>query len=314
MASTTCPRCGFVQDGGTECQRCGVIFARARQASAAAPPPERPRVPPPSPVAAAPRAAAGLPDTPQARPGVLRRAYRIFRWVTLAGLAVVLFLLLRTDRPPEVAVDPQGAARVDAKRAEMEAAAARGVVQPLALDEGELNDWLVRNLALAPGAGAAEGGREPSVEEVRSNVRDVKVKLIEDRVRLWALFDFHGKDMTLTLEGRLHVEGGILRLDATDMWFASLPVPHAALKSAVNRIYSDPANLEKFRVPPDIADIQIVDGRLIVTPAVRAAESPARFYVPGTAAAPVAEAPTEGTEQSATEANDSSPSTPETVE
>src|SRR5512143_3773904 len=136
MEPTTCPRCGFVQDGGTECRRCGVVFARAHQAGTSAPPLARPRVPPPSPTLAAPRAAAGLPET---RPGLLRRAYRVFRWVTLAALVVVVFLLLRTRRSPEVEADPQGASRVEAKLDEMNAAAQRGIVQPLDLGEGELN-------------------------------------------------------------------------------------------------------------------------------------------------------------------------------
>lgn len=35
---TTCPRCGHSQDGGAECKRCGVIFAKARKRPAAPPP------------------------------------------------------------------------------------------------------------------------------------------------------------------------------------------------------------------------------------------------------------------------------------
>jgi uncharacterized Zn finger protein (UPF0148 family) len=310
MESITCPRCGFVQDGGTECPRCGVIFARARQAGAA---PERPHAPSPSASAPAPPAPTATLEELPARPGTLRRVYRIFRWVTLAALLTVVFLLLRKGRAPEFEADPQAASRAEAKLAEMDAAAARGIIQPAELDEGELNSWLARGLALAPPAGSAANSAEPTVEELRSNVRDVRVKLVEDRARVWFVFDFHGKDMTVTLEGRLHAEGGILRLDPTAMWVGSLPVPHVALRNAVNRIYSDPANLEKFRLSPDVADITVANGRLIVTPALNA-QSPARFYVPSEPPATTPEATTEEPEQGPGQPDGGTAATTETQE
>jgi len=48
---------------------------------------------------------------------------------------------------------------------------------------------------------------------MRSNVRDVKVQLIEDRVRAYVVFDMHGKDVTLQLEGRLGSANGYLRFE-----------------------------------------------------------------------------------------------------
>lgn len=264
MESTTCPRCGFVQDGGAECRRCGVIFARASAARPRTPPPSVPPPPAPAPTAA--------PAEASPRPGTARRIYGVFRWVLLAACVAVLLLLLRQGRPPEVDVDPQAATRVEAKLAQMEAGAARGIARPLVLDEGEVNGWLARNLALAPPAGGAgRVGREPTVEELRSNVRDVRVKLVDDRVVAWVLFDFHGKDLTLTVEGRLYAENGLLRLDPQAARIGTLPVPRAALQRAVARVFADPRNVEKLRLPPEVADVEVANGRLIVTPAVRGA-------------------------------------------
>jgi hypothetical protein len=308
MESTTCPRCGFVQDGGAECRRCGVIFARVRPADAAQARPPAPR----SSAAAVPSSAVAATATePRARPGTLRRIYRIFRWVALAASLTVLFLLLHKSRPPEVEVDAQALTRVEAKLGEMQEAAARGVAQPLELDEGELNGWLSRSLALAPPAGgSAAEASGPTVEEVRSNVRDVRVKLVEDRVLAWVLFDFHGKDLTLTLEGRLYAQDGLLRLDPTAAWLGSMPVPRAALQRAVARAFSDPRNVENLRLPPDVADVRVADGRLIVTPAVSgpSARTPARFYVPGDRPASASETPAEELQPGSSEPGDSSSS------
>src|SRR5260370_8889387 len=83
------------------------------------------------------------------------------------------------------------------------------------MDETELNSYLASHLALegdgvtkpAPG-GAAQGapnGASPTpqeVEQMRSNGRDVKVQLIDDRGKAYVGFDLHGKYMTLQLQGR----------------------------------------------------------------------------------------------------------------
>jgi hypothetical protein len=52
------------------------------------------------------------------------------------------------------------------------------------------------------GAPNAEQPAMDDVEQMRSNVKDVKVQLIDDRVRAYVVFDVHGKEMTLQLEGK----------------------------------------------------------------------------------------------------------------
>ena len=191
---------------------------------------------------------------------MFRRFYRIFRWVALAASVTVLLLILRQSRPPEVAIDPQAQTRAEAKVAEMEQAVAVGEPYTLQMEEAELNAWLQRNLALA-GPGQPS---QPGVEEVRSNMRDVRIKLEGDLLRAWVLFDFHGKELTLVLEGRLHVQGQTLRFTPIGGRLGSLPLPQATLDRAVARVFDDPANAESFRLAPDVADIRVEDGQLKV--------------------------------------------------
>src|SRR5260370_11012532 len=112
------------------------------------------------------------------------------------------------------------------------------------MDETELNSYLASHLALegdgvtkpAPG-GAAQGapnGASPTpqeVEQMRSNVRDVKVQLIDDRVKAYVVFDVHGKYMTLPLEGRLRAQNGYLHFQALSRQHSSLPIPQSTLGS-----------------------------------------------------------------------------------
>ena len=102
------------------------------------------------------------------------------------------------------------------------------------------------------------------MEEVQSSVRDVKIAMLEDRVRAYVLFDFHGKDLSLQLEGRLRVEDGYLRFEPVAGALGSLPLPQSTLKNAVERMTASPENREKLRVPEEIRNIRIQNGELIV--------------------------------------------------
>jgi hypothetical protein len=204
-----------------------------------------------------------------------KKFYRVFRWVVLIGLAVVLLLVMKQAAPPEVMSDPQAASRVELKMYEAQQALDAGEAHTLELDEAELNTFLQSNLALdgraaevAAAAGAAETGRDPasetSIAEVKSTVRDVRINLVDDQVRAYVLFDFHGKDLSLILEGRLRVVDGYLRLEPTSGTLGSLPIPQATLDNAVARLFDSPENREKFRVPPHISDIRVEGGQLQV--------------------------------------------------
>jgi hypothetical protein len=78
-------------------------------------------------------------------------------------------------------------------------------------------------------------------------------------------FDFHGKDLSLELDGHLAAQGGYLKFEPVAGKLGSLPLPQSALDSAVEKMMSSPENREKLRLPPDISNIQIVDGQAVVS-------------------------------------------------
>jgi len=185
--------------------------------------------------------------------------------MTLAALIVVLVLILRPAPAPVIQVDPQAMVRAEAKVRESRAAASSGQPTPLRLDEAELNAFLASSLGLE-GSSNAAAGRGPSIEEVRSNVKDVKVTMQDDRVQAYVLFDFHGKDLTLVLEGRLAAKDGYLRFVPTGGKLGSLPIPQSTLEGAVARMLESPENRDKLRLPEGVGDVRIENGQLVVAP------------------------------------------------
>jgi len=146
------------------------------------------------------------------------------------------------------------------------------------MDETELNSYLASHLALAGngapnpapagGAQSAPNGATPTpqeVEQMRSNVRDVKVQLIDDRVKAYVVFDVHGKDMTLQLEGRLGAQNGYLHFEPLGGQIGSLPIPQSTLESAVQRLMNSPENREKLRLPSEISDLRIQNSEVVAS-------------------------------------------------
>jgi hypothetical protein len=188
--------------------------------------------------------------------------------------------------PPVIATSPQAAARVDQKVEAVEQAVSSGQPATLRLDQTELNSYLASHLDISPNASpsaapaaapapAADnvtsglptptGTTAEQVEQVRSSVKDVKVELIEDRVRAYVVFDFHGKDMTLQLEGKLGASNGYLQFQPVSGQIGSFPIPQSTLETAVQKMMDSPENRDKFKLPAEMSGIKIENGEVVAT-------------------------------------------------
>jgi len=223
-------------------------------------------------------APAADPHLPRMSPLVL--IFRIVRWTVYACALIVLILLLHKAAPPAVSTTPEAAARVEQKFQDVQQAVAQGQPATLRMDETELNSYLASHLILSGGqtphpaanavpgaiAGGAPNAEQPTmddVEQMRSNVKDVKVQLVDDRVRAYVVFDVHGKEMTLQLEGKLGADNGFLRFEPVSGQIGALPIPQATLEAAVRRMMESPENREKLKLPSDISDLKIENGEVV---------------------------------------------------
>lgn len=231
---------------------------------------------------------------------VIRKIYQVSTRLSFAGLIVVILLVLHKSPAPHVATDPAAAKRVEQKFAAADQAKAAGQPAQVQMDGTELNSYLAQNLQLAGSAPAAPStdagaamptatiantpaspapGNNPandamaalsssdpqSIEQVQSSVKDVKVDMDGDLVKAYVVFDFHGRDMSLELDGHMGAQDGYVKFQPVAGKLGSLPLPQATLDAAVEKMMASPENREKLKLPNDISDIKIEDGKAVLS-------------------------------------------------
>ncbi len=233
-----------------------------------------------------------VPDPQSLKASTLVLVFRIVRWTVYAFALIVLILILHKPAPPVVSTTPEAAARAEQKFQDVQQAAAQGQPATLHMTETELNSYLASHLVLpaantnasananananaptgtpsaAPSGGAdgalnAEQPTMDDVEQMRSNVKDVKVQLVDDHVRAYVVFDVHGKDVTLQLVGKLGADNGFLKFEPVSGQIGSLPIPQSVLEAAVRKMMESPENREKLKLPSDISNLKIENGEVV---------------------------------------------------
>ena len=229
-----------------------------------------------------------------ADPALYKKLYQVLKWSSVAGLVLTLILVLRKSPTPNIPYDPNAAARAEQKFEAADQAKAAGQPGQVKLDNSELNSYLSQNLQLEgqqpasasgantatapngapnassaawpadPAAAAAATSEQPTLDQVQSTVKDVKVDMDGDLVKAYVIFDYHGKDLSLELDGHLSSNNGYIKFDPVAGKLGSMPLPQSALQAAVDKMMASPENREKLRLPNDISDIQIVDGQAVV--------------------------------------------------
>ncbi|HWG58936.1 MAG TPA: hypothetical protein VN661_07800 [Candidatus Acidoferrales bacterium] len=235
-------------------------------------------------------------------PPLIKQLYKICRWASLILLVFAVILVTRKSSPPGVPYDPTASARVQQKFAAAELAKSAGRTGQVELDRTELNSYLRDNLALEgqprsaapatapasqsdsqpavdapataePGsaatatdpAAAVAGANPQTLEQVQSSVKDVNIDMEGDLVTAYVIFDFHGKDLSLELAGRLGTRDGYLNFEPVEGKLGSLPLPKSTLDAAVEKLMASPENREKLKLPPDIKDVEIAGGQAVIT-------------------------------------------------
>lgn len=223
------------------------------------------------------------PEFAHAAPGISKWkwGFRIFRWSTYLCALITLLMVFHKSAPPVVQTSAQAAARVEEKLAEVDQELNAGQPATLRMDETELNSYLVSHLelrdtpAILPPANtptASSPSETPvaaptadEIQQMRSNVRDVKVQLAADRVKAYVIFNVYGRDLTLQLEGRLNAQNGFLNFDPISAQLGAFPIPPSSIRKAFERMLESRENREKLRLPENVSELHVENGQLVAT-------------------------------------------------
>lgn len=213
---------------------------------------------------------------------------KIFSWVVLTVLVLTLVLILKKSPAPDVVTSRAAAAAAEQKLDAADQATASGQPAEVQLNSTELNSYLAENLQLVGSSSAGASGAAPAppsaqspapaartpaiagadpqtVAEAESSVRDVKIDLDGDLVKTWVVFNVHGANLSLELEGHLYTEGGYLRFDPVGGKLGSFPLPQSALQDAVQKMMDSPENRDKLRLPANVSDIEVENSQIVIS-------------------------------------------------
>lgn len=186
------------------------------------------------------------------------KVYRIARWFVLAALLVVCVLALKSPSGlSKAAPTPQAQQEVQRKITELDTAGT----------EGE-SGTVVHVSAPEIAAAFADSSAQPAQSSVEPSVPTAKVVAVSfegDEVKGTFLTQLYGKDVYITVAGRLGSENGYVTFDPTAFKVGDLVVPVALVKPSLEKKLAEPDTREKLKLPDFVASLKIENGELVVT-------------------------------------------------
>ncbi len=189
------------------------------------------------------------------------KLWKIVRWVFLTVLVLVLILLL--TKPPSPATDigaarkKQLASQFEQKLGTLEEARATGQSGAAeSFSSDEVNAGLQAMI---------EAGQQGTGPADAAQVHNVNVAFEGDEVTGQASVERLGKDIYVTVRGRLGARDGYVTFDPTEFKIGNLTIPVSMVNPRLQERLKDPDVRERLKLPDFIADLRVRDGQLEIT-------------------------------------------------
>lgn len=174
--------------------------------------------------------------------------------------ATALILLLRTPTLPKFNEDPNAFDRLNKNLREVQEANAAGASGVLHIDEAEVNTVLASQLSWSRNRGTAT-----SNIQTNASVRDLKLKLADDRMHVYLLLGRGDRQISIDLEGKLRARDGYAQFTPLSGHIGTLPLPQSVLEKCMREIMNSPEGRERMHLPPNMKDLKVENGEFVVT-------------------------------------------------
>lgn len=196
------------------------------------------------------------------------RIYRFVRWIFLGTAIITIGLMLRHPQPLIAHQTPAdkvaaNASSFQTKLGELQLAhqsGQSGAEARISSDEVAA----AFTVANPQPTTAATLNSQTSASPEQVPLRDQQVLFERDEVKGQFTTEVAGKDVVVTLSGRVGSKDGYVDFIPTSFHIGSMPVPISLVQDQLQKKLLDPATREKLRLPEFVSDVRVDNGQLVV--------------------------------------------------
>jgi hemolysin activation/secretion protein len=199
-----------------------------------------------------------------------KKIYKIARWAVLLALVLVIVFALKKPDPPAPPLPPQAvkeqAQQFESKLQQIETAQQNGNPpdpDAMTFTSNEVNAFIQDATERAKAEAARSGVSGGTAQD---EVKNTQVAFTGDEVITQAVTERYGRDVYVTVRGRLAVENGYLRFQPTAFKVGDLSVPVSLVDPTLQKKLNEPEMREKLKLPDFIREIRVENGQLVIVP------------------------------------------------
>lgn len=193
--------------------------------------------------------------------------WTVARYGLLCFMLMVPALMLKRPallaEPAAVAAARHDSESFQDKWVDLEQAHLRGETSEFRFSADEINAAFQEALEVSSDEGHSEG-RSGFTTQNPPQIKPAQVDFAGDHVTGQFVSNVHGKDVYLTVSGKLRVVDGYLTFDLSEMKIGDLPVPVSLVQMELQSKLREPINREKMKLPSYVADLRVENGQLVV--------------------------------------------------
>jgi hypothetical protein len=209
-----------------------------------------------------------------------KKVYKALRWAVLIALVVAVALMLKRPSPAThltAATVQEKSVEFNAKLEGLKASGEYGQAgNEASFTSDEVNSFIADSSARAaeqaahpeehPAAGDNVPGTplEPALSdaEIQAALDKTQIAFEGDEVVAQTTVQRYGRDIYVTVRGRLGASGGYLVFTPTGFKIGSLSVPVSMVNDRLQEKLVEPENREKLKLPDFIAAVHVENGEL----------------------------------------------------